>query len=518
MSIDGACADDHGHGHTHGQTEDHADGCGCDHCQQLDADKAANTAANAEPGAVGGGEYVLHGSRWNGAEPGLGGGTVSWGFDALEDGPRMDQAGYRASIAAAFSVWDAAADIDFDFVGNSQSAQITLGWRSLDGDGAGGKVAIASWSHLPAGGTLDEIQSVNIVFDIADFPFEATDAEIDDGYFYQTALHEIGHALGLGHSENPLDIMFASVALGKKDLTQGDLDGIVHLYGAPMPVTLPQPSAPEIQFPPEQTTQLRFNGTDADDRFEGGALNELILMRFGNDIVSGGGGADGFLFDGRYVRDGDAHQIIDLSFEDGDTLVFRSFEDGSRTAASQADLTALIQSGYLELAQSTQGSVLALSTAAGATMTLSLSDVIAIQSEPQNEPPEPPAPQEPQEHQVFNGTAADDIMIGGSAVDWFLLRYGNDSAQGNDGADLFVVDSRYVTPGDAHVITDLDFDQGDVLALRGFGGQDHTLRDIEDLRDLLDETAFGQASLDDGLQLVGEDFTLDLIGDGFEFV
>ena len=144
--------------------------------------------------------------------------------------------------------------------------------------------------------------------------------------------------------------------------------------------------------------------------------------------------------------------------------------------------------------------------------------MIAIQSEPQNEPPEPPAPQEPQEHQVFNGTAADDIMIGGSAVDWFLLRYGNDSAQGNDGADLFVVDSRYVTPGDAHVITDLDFDQGDVLALRGFGGQDHTLRDIEDLRDLLDETAFGQASLDDGLQLVGEDFTLDLIGDGFEFV
>ncbi|MCO4748193.1 MAG: matrixin family metalloprotease [Proteobacteria bacterium] len=55
--------------------------------------------------------------------------------------------------------------------------------------------------------------------------------------FRDVAVHEIGHCLGLGHSNNAGAIMYASSTVGTavRDLHQDDIDGVVHLYGESAP-------------------------------------------------------------------------------------------------------------------------------------------------------------------------------------------------------------------------------------------------------------------------------------------
>jgi hypothetical protein len=60
----------------------------------------------------------------------------------------------------------------------------------------------------------------------------------DDGVEYDletVALHEIGHSLGLLHSDVAGSVMFASYEGGKRDLTADDIAGMSFIYGAPIP-------------------------------------------------------------------------------------------------------------------------------------------------------------------------------------------------------------------------------------------------------------------------------------------
>ncbi|MCV6596182.1 MAG: choice-of-anchor I family protein [Mangrovicoccus sp.] len=86
----------------------------------------------------------------------------------------------------------------------------------------------------------------------------------------------------------------------------------------------------------------------------------------------------------------------------------------------------------------------------------------------------------PAEPLKFVGTRRDDVFVGDSGDDQFLLRFGDDMATGKDGADLFIIDARYLTLGDVFSIKDFDASEGDAISFRFFD-QKITIDSAEDL-------------------------------------
>jgi hypothetical protein len=60
---------------------------------------------------------------------------------------------------------------------------------------------------------------------------------MDESEVYHTILHEIGHAIGLGHSTNPADIMYTPHQKGINSISEGDRLTVNWLYTLPQGAT-----------------------------------------------------------------------------------------------------------------------------------------------------------------------------------------------------------------------------------------------------------------------------------------
>lgn len=71
-----------------------------------------------------------------------------------------------------------------------------------------------------------------------------------------------------------------------------------------------------------------INAGAGNDILRGGAYNDMLTGGDGSDMMFGGNGADEFRFYGNQMSNGDKDLVVDLTFSQGDTLVFGGFGVG----------------------------------------------------------------------------------------------------------------------------------------------------------------------------------------------
>lgn len=181
-----------------------------------------------------------YGNGWDG--PGLGSATVFYYYSNVTS--QLNAAAAKAEIARAMAQWSAVVKVTWA-PGTSATANQTVNilWATYAHgdaypfDGPGGALAHTFYPANPnpepiAGDMhLDDSESWHI----------GTNIDL-----FSVTLHELGHALGLGHSDDPNDVMYPYYKMNT-GLQPGDIAAIQTLYAAqtgsaPTPAPAPTPT------------------------------------------------------------------------------------------------------------------------------------------------------------------------------------------------------------------------------------------------------------------------------------
>ncbi|KKJ06459.1 hypothetical protein XF14_10765 [Burkholderia gladioli] len=184
--------------------------------------QAAEMSQDAQTSA-GSGPNVLEGARWDAP-------TITWSFSGASD---PQEAQYESSIEQAFSTWAAASGLQFQEVSSSASTDISINWADLNTASTG---EVGYTTFKAAHGVIASGASINLESTDQDAMTSSADGgQIyagTDATFYQTVLHEIGHALGLADNADSGSVMNYDLTSGNRTLDQTDIDAIQALYGS----------------------------------------------------------------------------------------------------------------------------------------------------------------------------------------------------------------------------------------------------------------------------------------------
>lgn len=188
------------------------------------------------PGEVGlgssreGQSFELEDVKWGNSANGTTGGTVTWSFATSNLGIEPESftlpmfGFFQDEVRAAFDAWEAIADIDFVEVADGEDVNIRFGMGVLDGSVSSGGSTVGTAFYSFSRGSF--IQA-HIVMDVDDFNTRG-----DQSGFFLTALHEIGHAIGLDHENDVPSIMSSFINGSLTALTADDISGAQTIYGA----------------------------------------------------------------------------------------------------------------------------------------------------------------------------------------------------------------------------------------------------------------------------------------------
>ncbi len=214
---------------------------------------AGCAGATTEAGPVG--EYVLVSLGW----PKDASGNVALHYFIRSLTNKLDPATAQSEIERALREWAKYANFTLS-PGQQQGAERTVDILFASGahgdgypfDGPGGTLAHTFYPAPPNSEPIAGDMHLD-----ADEPWSAG-ASVD---LYSVALHEAGHALGLGHSDRPGAVMYPYYKLST-GLTDDDIAGIQALYGSnvaptpapPAPTPTPAPAPTPTPAPPPVPT------------------------------------------------------------------------------------------------------------------------------------------------------------------------------------------------------------------------------------------------------------------------
>lgn len=171
--------------------------------------------------------------------------AVRWASDPvlteieMENGPEgVDPAAAAAAVHRALSTWTDAGAPEFVAASSEQTPQLRIRFSMSPADPAIDPAALAL-THLNFDSLTGDLLTVEIAVNGFAFRWAPGDdcANGTDDFQYDlesTLAHEVGHAVGLRHSEDPQATMFTRpqpCARERRDLSDDDLSAIAALYG-----------------------------------------------------------------------------------------------------------------------------------------------------------------------------------------------------------------------------------------------------------------------------------------------